>query len=131
MAATNFYRNVCDAKIGGVAFTSVKEIAVTDQTTKIQSGSDCDTDFTVTILGAKKTQVRITVDDAAVAFTLLSNVSNEDLTWTEHAEVGTDIYLKVAACTFGQVDASGTWGNQRVYVVTAEGGAFTRVGGAS
>ena len=125
MAATNVARNFQNLKLdAGTAFTSVKNISVSDGTGRIQDGSDNDTDFTLNVNGPFRTAVTVTFRDAEAAYAL--ETQEGTLTWDEVGLVGDTQSFSVAACRFGQVDADGPWGELRTYVVRGEGGRLTK-----
>ena len=120
MAATNVFQNVTHASL-----TSILEVRVDDNTQFLQDGSDNDSAFTFSQRQPRQCRVTVRLRDAAQAQACSALTQNTAFVFTDKAATGSDITGTVANCSFGQPQASGSWGQLREYQVSGIGGAFT------
>lgn len=128
MASQNAKRNFSNVQYNGETLTGVKDIRITDQTARIQDGSDNDEQYTLNVLGPKKTGVTLVLREYPGA-NVAAQSSGHNLTWTEHEVIvgggGGNVSRKVENVVFGQGGVSGGWGELRTYEISGEGGQWS------
>lgn len=126
MSSQNAKRNFQNVQYNGTTLTGVKDIRISDATSRIQDGSDNDTQFTLNVLGPKKTGVTLVCRSYPGA-NVCATAAPHNLTWSEEDVTNASSLTShtVENVIFGQGGVSGGWGELRTYEVAGEGGSWT------